>query len=207
MGFRVTVCEDPEEVAVHAARVIVEASIRRPDLLLCVATGSTPTLTYAKLVNEQRANPGLFSALRVIKLDEWVGLPMDHPSTCEAYLWTHLLSPLGITPDRYISFDSTAASPEDECERVAAALDACGPIDIAVLGLGVNGHLGLNEPSDRLQCQPHVATLAQETTQHSMLTSQSASESVKTGLTLGMQNIRDAKVYVACRNAPMLHTL
>jgi galactosamine-6-phosphate isomerase len=193
MGFEITICETAEEVAALATRYIVEACIRRGDLLLCTATGSTPTLTYEKMVREQRLQPELFSSLRVIKLDEWVGLPMDHPSTCETYLQAHVLSPLGVTSDRYTTFDSTATSPERECERVAAALATAGPIDIAVLGLGVNGHLGLNEPSDHFQCQPHVATLAPETAQHSMLTSHSASSQVKFGLTLGMQNIRDAR--------------
>ena len=83
----------------------------------------------------------------MIKLDEWGGLAAGDEATCEAYLRRHLLGPLGVTPDRYTGFRVDAPDPAAECDAVASALDERGPVDVAVLGLGVNGHLGFNEPA------------------------------------------------------------
>lgn len=110
--------------------------------------------------------PALFGAVRIVKLDEWAGLAMDHESTCEAYLRRHVLAPLGIKHDdreRYLSFDSMAPDLAAEATRVEAALQSSewGGVDVCVLGLGVNGHLGLNEPADVLSVTSHVSSTSE----------------------------------------------
>src|SRR5690349_18677566 len=101
-----------------AAEMIVEELRRKPDLLLCAASGSTPVRCYALLAEARRRDAQTFDRLRILKLDEWGGLPMDDPATCEAYLRRHLIEPLGIGEDRYVTFDSNAPDPRQECERV-----------------------------------------------------------------------------------------
>ena len=159
--FAFFVLHDYEEMSLRAAKWLHARVREKPDLLLCAATGSTPTRTY-ELLAEWFENHGREVArLRVIKVDEWGGLGAgDFEATCEAYLRRHLLGPLNVTPDRSIGFRADAPDPAAECDAVASALDDRGPVDVAVLGLGVNGHLGFNEPAPARQAHPHVAKLS-----------------------------------------------
>lgn len=134
----------------------------------------------------------MFNRLRVVKLDEWGSLPMDDPSTCETYLRRHLTGPLGVSDDRHISFQSDAEDPEAECQRVQQELNNQGPIDLCVLGLGLNGHLGLNEPADELNPRVHVARLSEQTLQHPMVRGVQKKQ-LQYGLTVGMADILQSK--------------
>ena len=178
------VTKDAEAMSQQAAALIVQDARRRPDLLLCASAGSSPTRTYHLLGQAAASEPALFERLRVLKVDEWGGLPMDNPATCETDLRKNLLRPLRITPDRYDGFKSDAADLRRECERVAQWLDQNGPIDICLLGLGTNGHVAMNEPAEALCPHAHVARLAPTSLQHSMLAASAAKPTH--GLTLGI---------------------
>jgi galactosamine-6-phosphate isomerase len=180
-------CENQQRLSAQAAALVIGEIERKPDLLLCAATGNSPIGLYEELVRTARAKPGLFPALRIIKLDEWGGLPEGGPGSAERYLRTRLLEPLGIPPERYISFSSTAADPSAECRRVRAVLEQAGPIDVCVLGLGVNGHIGFNEPGPVLLPQCHVAPLSEESRRHAMV--RGMENPPRFGLTLGLQEI------------------
>lgn len=183
----ITVEADYEAMSRRAADVVAEQLRAKPDLLLCVATGSSPRRAYELLAEKRRDEPRLFERLRVLKLDEWGGLPPEHPGTCETYLRRWLIEPLGISAERYLTFRGDAAEPEAECGRIREMLRAHGPIDLSVLGLGLNGHLGMNEPADELSLEAHVAPLSKETAQHSMI--RDATPPVRFGLTLGMGDL------------------
>src|SRR5688500_17375062 len=99
------IADDYEDLSRRAANAILVEVRRKPNLLLCAATGATPTHTYALLAEKARTEQHLFAQTRVVKLDEWGGLPSDHPGTCESYLRRHLLEPLRIDRKRYIRFD------------------------------------------------------------------------------------------------------
>jgi galactosamine-6-phosphate isomerase len=178
---------DYETLGRRAADLITRAVRSNPSLLLCAATGSSPTRAYEFLVEDARREPDVFSRLRVIKLDEWGGLAMDDPGTCETYLRRRLLEPLAISADRYVAFDSEATDAQRECERIRAELAEHGPIDLCVLGLGLNGHLGFNEPADAPTPGPHVARLSESSLRHPMI--RHARGRVTHGLTLGMRDI------------------
>jgi galactosamine-6-phosphate isomerase len=182
---------DYEALSRLACDLIVETMRREPEMLLCAASGSTPLRCYELLAEKRRAEPSWFDRLRVLKLDEWGGLPIDDPATCEAYLRRHVLEPLGISDDRYLTFESDAPDPQAECRRVRRMVAECVPIDLCLLGLGVNGHLGLNEPAPSLEAFAHVAELAASSKQHSMLNQ--AARQPSYGITLGMAEILAAK--------------
>lgn len=186
--------QDYNSLGASAAAFVLDALRQKPDLLLCAATGHSPTSCYAALAAAYKHEPALFSRLRVIKLDEWYGLPMDHPATCEHYLQQHLLRPLHLSSDRYISLRSDAPDPEAECSRVQQALAEAGPIDICVLGLGKNGHLALNEPADFLAPHVYVATLDRQSREHAML--KGSGITPERGLTLGMADILSSAAIV-----------
>ncbi len=185
--MRFSIVPDHTAMSRAAAARVREVAEATPALLLCAASGGTPTDTYAALA----ATPAVFAAMRVIKLDEWAGLPMDHPATCEHYLRRTLLDPLGIPAARYIGFRADAPDHEAECARVRAALAEAGPIDLCILGLGRNGHIALNEPARALSPFCHVATLAPGSRMHPMLTETGAT--VSEGMTLGLAEILQAR--------------
>ncbi len=191
MNARLEVLPDCAAISRVAAGIIHDAVRRKPDLLLCAATGSSPTDTYARLAELQEQTPADFSSMRVIKLDEWGGLPMDDSGSCESYLRKHLLDPLGIGDDRYVGFESRPEDGEEECREIREWLERQGPIDMAILGLGMNGHVALNEPADSLEPFAHVAELAHSSLSHSML--QSSRYRPQFGLTLGLGEILQAR--------------
>ncbi len=178
---------DYDTLSLEAALMITEGIKKNNRALLCAATGGSPTGTYAQLKQSYDLQPALFSRLRVIKLDEWAGLPMNNPATCESYLQKNLIIPLHITTDRYISFQSDPEDPEGECRRIQTDLKKNGPIDICILGLGMNGHLALNEPETFLEAETHVAQLSASSLTHPMIGETKIKPSY--GLTLGMADI------------------
>src|SRR2546422_1062738 len=179
--------DDAESISRLAARRILKALAAKPDLLLCAAAGSTPLRTYQLLAEHRTRKPDAFRSLRVVKLDEWGGIAMDDPGSCEQQLQANLIRPLGLSEDRYFGFKSNAADPVAECERIRSRLSSEGPIDVCVLGLGVNGHVAMNEPAASLQSAAHVARLTEATLAHSMLANSRSKPSF--GLTLGMTEI------------------
>lgn len=112
---------------------------------------------------------------------------MNTPPTCEYYLENHLIGPLQIGKDRYISFQSNPRDPAEECSRIQQELAKAGPIDICILGLGMNGHLALNEPGEFLKVGVHVAELSKSSLMHPMIKEMNVKPSY--GLTLGMKDI------------------
>lgn len=188
--IQLCVVSDYETLSGKAASRIVECLRRQPKSLLCLASGSTPTRTYKLMVEHGRCDPALFAQCRTLKLDEWGGLPADDPATCEHHLRKTLIEPLGLAA-RYTAFATQSALPEAECARIAGWLCANGPIDVCILGLGVNGHLGFNEPAEHLQPNAHVAQLSEASLGHAMLSASSGRPTY--GITLGMADILQAR--------------
>lgn len=173
-----------------AADIVLGEVIRNPEVLFCTATGSSPKLLYQILAKESQQHTSLFKKIRIVPLDEWIGLPTSKGS-CHDYIKEHVLDPLQISKERYFGFDAEAEHLEKECERIRKLLNHEGSIDVCILGLGKNGHLGFNEPAKELQPHCHIANLAQQSQDHSMIRS-TTSKPTK-GLTLGMQDILAAK--------------
>ena len=197
---RVAVCLRPgalqieptyEAMSRRAAEVVAGDLRDHPRLLLGAATGATPAPTYELLRHRGREEPQLSNQFRLLKLDEWGGLAMDDPATCEVYLRDKLVGPLSISADRYGAWNSTPADPVAECHRMASWLARHGPIDLCVLGLGANGHLAFNEPAETLTPGPHVARLTETSLRHPML--QSARGRPAFGFTVGMADILQSR--------------
>lgn len=181
---------DHETVSQAAVDYIVRQLEARPDALLCLATGQSPMRAYALLAARGQAEPRLVERMRILKLDEWGGLALDDPASSETWLRQALVAPLGLE-SRYLGFDSRPADAEAECLRVRRWLEQNGPIDICILGLGLNGHLGFNEPAAALVPHAHVAKLSEASLKHSMVAGQRLQPTC--GLTLGMADLLQAR--------------
>jgi putative deaminase/isomerase len=185
--MQITRCKDYQEMSSLAASLVLNEIEQRPELLLCAATGSSPEGLYRELALKAESDRKFFEQLRILKLDEWGGIPEMHPVSCEYFLQNKLLKPLNISPDRYISFLSDPDDPKEECRRISNLLERKGPVDICILGLGANGHLALNEPALQLQAKAHVASLSEISLQHDMIASMETKPGY--GLTLGMEEV------------------
>ena len=187
-------CADYGEMSRTGASLILEALKKKPNLLLCAATGRSPEGLYIELATMAHSDLEPFKQLRILKLDEWGGIPENHPVSCEYFLNKKLLGPLDIPQERYISFASDPDEPETECWRIRSEIKREGPIDICILGLGRNGHLGLNEPAPKLESFCHVAALSAESLKHPMIAS--LEQKPEYGLTLGLKEILDSRLII-----------
>lgn len=184
-------CTDHKEMSQRCSTSIIESLRENPEQLLCAATGNSPERVYQNLADTFLKEPQVFKSLRILKLDEWGGIPATDRNSCEAFIQQKILHPLRISTERYISFESNPKSPEKECKRIQAEIQKNGPIDICILGLGKNGHIGFNEPSDALKPLCHVARLSQKSLQHQMTDGMQNKPTY--GLTLGMADILQSK--------------
>lgn len=184
-------CPDYEKMSRLACESLLSDIRQRPNLLLCPATGNSPRGLYANLVAASKKDAGLFKGLNIIKLDEWGGIPANDPNSCETYIREHILNPLQIKDNRYTSFESSPVDAKKECNRMENEIMERGPIDVCILGMGKNGHLGFNEPAHFLIPECHVAELSQTSLMHSMTDTMRYKPNY--GLTMGMANILQSK--------------
>jgi len=163
----------------------------KPHALFCLATGSSPTASYHLFVEKVKKEKLDVSKLKIVKLDEWFGLPESSPATCEYYLQENLLKPLHISKDRYIAFHPMEENTQFECSRIERLIQEAGGIDLCILGLGRNGHLGFNEPAEKSYPFTHKALLETKTKSHPMLVGNQ--EEAQYGYTLGIGNLLRAR--------------
>lgn len=183
-------CENYQELSEYASQYLFEVITAKPTATICLATGETPKLAYSLFVEKVCRHKLDVSRATFVKLDEWLGIPLDEPGTCETFLRQHLLEPLKIADTQYIAFE-THRDPTEASEQVERKITERGGLDVCLLGLGKNGHLGLNEPADELEPLTHIAQLDERTLSHQML--KEASHPVKQGVTLGLKEILSAR--------------
>ncbi len=182
-------CLDYNDLSQKCCDSIIACIQNNPSAVICLATGSSPTGGYKFFVEYVKAKNIDISGVTFVKLDEWLGVPASHPCTCESYLQEHIIEPLKLKENNYIAFDN-AADPEAECKRVRQCIQQKGGLDLCILGLGKNGHLGLIEPADKLPLHSHRIRLDSKTKTHQML--KDASHLISEGITLGLSEILSA---------------
>lgn len=161
MAETVIVTSAREAGALVAGHIADEIG-RRRDLTLGVATGSTPLEVYRALA--ERAREGLdLSGISVFSLDEYVGLPAEHPASYAAVVRTEVTEPLALDPSRVHTPDGAAADPDAAAAAYDRLIVESGGVDIQLLGLGHNGHLAFNEPGSSLASRTRVKTLTTAT--------------------------------------------
>jgi glucosamine-6-phosphate deaminase len=192
VSLETIIVADTNELAVRAADELRDELLRKPDLSLLAATGNTPMGCYAQLGVLQKSGAINSSKLRVAQLDEYLGIADHDPRSLYGWLFSSLLEPLKVVPERTIRFYGDTKDPERDCQNFEAQVRDWGGIDLSLLGLGPNGHLGFNEPPST----PDAPTRAVKLTPASLLSNAgywSGLEVPKTALTAGMDLILASK--------------
>lgn len=159
----VLVVSNYEELSRRAAELVDEAIHKRPNLVLGLPTGSTPLGLYAHLVRRFQAGATSWAKVRTFNLDEYYPVRPQDPWSFRRYMEERLFRHVDLRPEHIHFLDGQAPDPEAECRRYEEAIASVGGLDLVILGLGVNGHIGFNEPGTPWDSRTHLATLSQET--------------------------------------------
>lgn len=161
--MQIVVLDSARDIARQVSAILLSQVRAKPDSVLGFATGSSPIETYRLLIEAHRAGEADFSRVTTFNLDEYCSLPQDDPHSYYAFMKTQLFAPAGFDYGRVHFLSGLAEDHEAICRAYRAEIAQCGGIDIQLLGIGRNGHIGFNEPSDRFSDGPFMVELAQST--------------------------------------------
>lgn len=195
----VTVLKNYEELSLVTAEQIVRFIKKKPDSLLCFAAGSTPIRTFELLVEYAAIGELDFSKCKFIGLDEWVGMDKSDKGSCQETLYRTLFEPLHIKDENVCFFHAKSEELQHECKRMDEFIFENGKIDLMLLGIGVNGHLGFNEPDVSFSHLSHVVNLDENTKKVGQKYFDSRKELSK-GITLGPKHILDSEKVILIAN-------
>jgi glucosamine-6-phosphate deaminase len=160
---QIHIFDTEREVARALAARVAAAVNQSPGLVLGLPTGRTPVATYEELARLHAARRVSFAGVSTFNLDEFVGIDRRDPGSFRHFMERHLFEAIDLRPDRIHFLDGLAPDLRGECTRYEREIEASGGIDLQLLGIGANGHVGFNEPADELEASTHVVRLLEET--------------------------------------------
>lgn len=191
--MKIYVTEDYKTMSRKAANILSAQLILKPNSVLGLATGSTPEGAYAQLVEWYRKGDLDFSAVRTVNLDEYVGLEPTHEQSYRHFMQVHLFDHVNINPANTNVPDGLAADPAAECKWYNQVIRDMGGIDLQLLGLGSNGHIGFNEPGNAFELETHVVDLTERTINDNARFFASRDDVPRQAMTMGIKSIMMAK--------------
>ncbi|OUM98981.1 MAG: glucosamine-6-phosphate deaminase [Paenibacillaceae bacterium ZCTH02-B3] len=192
--MNIHIFDSGEQLDEAAAETICGFIRAKPGAVLGLATGETPLGIYRKLAEKFREGLISFRQVTTFNLDEYVNLPEDHPESYHAYMRRHLFDHIDLPPSRAHLPCGNAADLAAECQRYDALIEEAGGIDLQMLGIGHNGHIGFNEPGRELAAGTHVVRLAPETRRANARFFGSIDEVPERAVTMGVGTILKARL-------------
>ena len=185
-----------ETLSEATANVIINVLIQKPEALICIASGDTPLGVCKFLAQSDRK---LFEKCTFVGLDEWVGMDENDEGSCKYGIYQNLLIPLNIPTERIKYFDAKAEDLSSECRKINEFIVSRGGLDVMLVGVGMNGHIALNEPNTPFDTYAHISDLKEITksvgqkyfTKDTILTQ---------GITLGLAHLQEAKLPILIAN-------
>ncbi|WP_339925409.1 glucosamine-6-phosphate deaminase [uncultured Cyclobacterium sp.] len=190
--MRIHIFQDEESLHLAVAKELIEAVKTKPNTVLGLSTGSSPLGTYANMIKDHQMNGTDYSEVVTFNLDEYVGLEGTHPQSYRHFMNTSLLNHLNIPLNQTNVPDGTGDL-KKTCENYEAKIVSAGGIDLQLLGIGTNGHIGFNEPGTAFDTRTHVTQLLQETIDGNARFFDSASAVPKEAVTMGIETIMEVK--------------
>lgn len=186
-------CANYEKTSQAAARMVAREVLKNPKAVLGLPTGSTPIGMYRYLVHLFEDGLVSFADVKSFNLDEYVGLNANHPQSYAYFMYDNFFSKIDVLPGAYDLPRGIASDINVECKRYDEKMQKMGGIDLQILGIGLNGHIGFNEPSHDMQVRTHCVDLTHDTIQANARFFNSIDEVPRHAVTMGIGNIMKSR--------------
>ena len=183
-------CANYDTLSKAVATYIFSKINKNESIHLGLATGHSPRLAYSYLTNYLRENPALTSKIKFFQLDEWLGLSLNNPSSCQQYLQEQVIRPWKLDPGQYFLINGQAGEQDQQIDKMKNVLFN-SPLDLCILGMGKNGHLAFNEPGSSITDPCRIVHLASSSKEHEMLGN--LKSTLDKGITIGLKEIMEAR--------------
>ena len=190
--MQLKIYQDHQALSDATANEIVQLVKAKPDAVLCLASGDTPRLTCKLFVEKVRTQQLDLSNITFIGLDEWIGIPPENNGSCHYFFRQELLHPLDFPVKNIHLFDAMSANLQNECSKMDAVIFEKGSIDLMIVGIGMNGHIGFNEPGVSFDNYSQVIDL-DETTISVGQKYFKTPVNLQKGITLGLKHLQQSK--------------
>jgi len=187
--MRVIVCDNYEELSLKAAKIVASQVVIKPDSVLGLATGSTPEGMYAQLAEMNASGEVDFSDVTTFNLDEYYPIADENDQSYHYFMNKHLFSKVNINPENINLLSGMAENPEEECAAYDKKIKNAGGIDLQILGIGKNGHIGFNEPEANLNAKTHLTALTRSTIKANSRFFEKEEDVPTAALTMGIRSI------------------
>ena len=198
--MKVCICEDYNEMSVRAAELVAYQIAAKPNCVLGLATGSTPVGLYENLIKTENAGEVDFSGVTTFNLDEYYPISPENPQSYRYFMNERLFSRVSIDIERTHIPNGMTEDPAEECLQYEKLIDEAGGIDVQILGIGQNGHIGFNEPDEELAPYTHITDLTPETILANSRFFESEAEMPRQALTMGVESIFKARSIIILAN-------
>ncbi len=192
-NMKIQVIKDYPALCKATAQLLVDYIKSKKNPLICLASGHTPIGVFQELEKEIKDNKLDISGCTFLSLDEWIGIDPNDTGSCLTMLKKDCFEPLHIQPHQVEFFDVQVPDLDQECKRVNSFIELRGGLDIMLVGVGTNGHIGMNEPGTSFDSYAHTGPLAEETKLVGQKYFQKATV-LSRGITLGLKHLREAKL-------------
>lgn len=182
-----------EEMSIEAGKRIVEKVRKNPNITLGLATGSTPQGVYQYLIQDHQAEGTSYKNVRTVNLDEYVGMPPADPNSYHYFMRENLFDHIDIADGNVNVPNGFAQDLDEECIRYEKVIADLGGIDLQVMGIGQNGHIGFNEPGTPFSIRTHIVTLAENTRIANSRFFASIDDVPKQAISMGIASILDSR--------------
>ena len=198
--MKVCICEDYNEMSVRAAELVAYQIAAKPNCVLGLATGSTPVGLYENLIKMENTGEVDFSGVTTFNLDEYYPISPENPQSYRYFMNERLFSRVSIDIERTHIPNGMTEDPAEECLQYEKLIDEAGGIDVQILGIGQNGHIGFNEPDEELAPYTHITDLTPETILANSRFFESEAEMPRQALTMGVESIFKARSIIILAN-------
>jgi glucosamine-6-phosphate deaminase len=192
-NVKIHIVDNYRQLSIEAAGIVADQLNLKNNSVLGLATGSTPEGMYGQLVQMNRKGVLDFSSVITFNLDEYLGLAPEHPQSYHYYMYKHFLNHINIPPQNVHILSGIEKEIEKACSEYDQKINEVGGIDLQVLGIGVNGHIGFNEPHPHLKVGTHLMELTEETIKANSRFFSSPEAVPRQALTMGMGAIMQSR--------------
>jgi glucosamine-6-phosphate isomerase len=197
--MKVKIYPDYKSMSRAAADLIAEYIKKKPNSLICLASGHSPLGVFQCLVDDVKSGRLNLQNCTFVSLDEWVGIAATQKGSCREMMDKDLFIPLAIKEHQIIFFDGMDADQKGQIDKINERIEANGGLDIMLVGVGLNGHIAMNEPGTSFDSVAHISTLAEETKTVGQKYFDTVTQ-LSQGITLGLKHLRDAKLPILVAN-------